>query len=152
MIFLWKIKDFGAVFLLVATFVVTGTTSFYLFYFVLFFGWLACKGIHQFLLVDCPNARTVVLGVELGITISLAISVLWIIKKTSLPHLAILGKVPNTNKYKDISQFTNAKPMEVRVASCISNCYYSYFRCAPQQLLVDVDRSFVFGLNILVAV
>jgi hypothetical protein len=54
----------------------------------------------------------VVLGVELGITISLAISVLWIIKKTSLPHLAILGKMPNTNKFKDISQFTQAKPIE----------------------------------------
>jgi MFS superfamily sulfate permease-like transporter len=54
----------------------------------------------------------VVLGVELGITISLAISVLWIIKKTSLPHLAILGKLPNTNKFKDISQFTRAKPVE----------------------------------------
>lgn len=77
LVFLWKIRDLGAIILLLATFFIT-----------------------------------VVLGVELGITISLAISVLWIIKKTSLPHLAILGKMPNTNKFKDISQFTQAKPIE----------------------------------------
>ncbi len=36
---------------------------------------------------------TAVLGAELGITISLSISVLWIIKKTALPHIAIMGQV-----------------------------------------------------------
>ncbi|KAL6051590.1 Sulfate transporter [Balamuthia mandrillaris] len=54
---------------------------------------------------------TIILGVELGIVISLGISVLYIIKKTSLPNIAILGRIPGTNKYKDISEFDDAKPI-----------------------------------------
>jgi len=35
----------------------------------------------------------------------------YVIKKTSLPHIAILGCVTDTGKYKDISLFRNATPV-----------------------------------------
>jgi len=71
---------------------------------------------------------TVILGVDLGIFISIGISIFLVIKHSSLPHLAILGRVPNSTKYKDVSQFTNAKLMPgiliVRIEESLYFCKY----------------------------
>jgi high affinity sulfate transporter 1 len=47
---------------------------------------------------------TIALGLELGIFISLGISIFFIIKHTTYPHITILGNVPDTDKYKDVAQ------------------------------------------------
>lgn len=49
-------------------------------------------------------ALTIGLGLELGIFISLGISIFFIIKHTTYPHITILGNVPETDKYKDVTQ------------------------------------------------
>jgi MFS superfamily sulfate permease-like transporter len=49
------------------------------------------------------------LGVELGIMIGIALSIFIVIKQTSSTHVEILGNIPGTTQYKDISKFPNAE-------------------------------------------
>jgi MFS superfamily sulfate permease-like transporter len=51
---------------------------------------------------------TMFLGVETGIIITLGISLLMVLKHTTVPQLSILGRIPGTNKFKDISLFPGA--------------------------------------------
>eukprot|EP01125_Pyxidicula_operculata_P012514 TRINITY_DN4109_c0_g1_i2.p2 TRINITY_DN4109_c0_g1~~TRINITY_DN4109_c0_g1_i2.p2 ORF type:complete len:245 (-),score=38.52 TRINITY_DN4109_c0_g1_i2:705-1439(-) len=53
-------------------------------------------------------AITVTLGVDLGIFISIGISILMVVRHTSLPHIAILGK-NESNKWVDVSSDHHAK-------------------------------------------
>jgi len=51
---------------------------------------------------------TFALGVELGLLISLGISVLLLIQQSSVPNIALLGNVPGTRKYKDVRDYERA--------------------------------------------
>lgn len=51
---------------------------------------------------------TVGLGIELGIAISLLISVFLIIKHTTFPNVNILGNVPGTTQYKEMTKSNSA--------------------------------------------
>ncbi|KAL6063515.1 putative sulfate transporter [Balamuthia mandrillaris] len=87
--FLIKIRAWGALFLFVATLVLTLS-----------------------------------LGVELGIVVSLGISVFLIIRHTSLPHIAILGLEPKSNKFKDISRWSDARTIPGIVVIRIEEALY----------------------------
>lgn len=54
---------------------------------------------------------TLLLGIEQGIGIGVILSLAWIIYRTTRPHLAILGQVPNTHFYRNIERF---KEVEAR--------------------------------------
>jgi SulP family sulfate permease len=45
---------------------------------------------------------TLLLGVELGVTAGVAISILIHLYKTSRPHIAIVGRVPGTEHYRNV--------------------------------------------------
>lgn len=59
---------------------------------------------------------TFVLGVDTGILISLAISVFLVIRHSSLPHIAILGRLPD-GKLRDVTLFKDAQLLPVRYRS-----------------------------------
>jgi len=58
----------------------------------------AWKGIVQLVFTFL---MTFILGPELGIFISIGISIFFIIQHTSLPHITVLGRDPDSGKYKD---------------------------------------------------
>jgi len=51
---------------------------------------------------------TIFLGIDQGIFISIGISVFLVIKHTTVPHVTVLGRVGDTNKYKDVSTHPDA--------------------------------------------
>ncbi|KYQ89714.1 RNA recognition motif-containing protein RRM [Tieghemostelium lacteum] len=51
-------------------------------------------------------------GVEIGLMVSIGASILMVIKQSSAPHFTVLGRLPNTSKYKDILIFPEAKAVE----------------------------------------
>lgn len=55
---------------------------------------------------------TLFLGVELGIAISVGMSLIFVIYETARPHTAILGKLPNTTVYRSVAQYPNAETHE----------------------------------------
>ena len=47
------------------------------------------------------------LGIEAGILIGVALSIGMLIYSVSYPHIAILGRVPGTNEFRNIERFDN---------------------------------------------
>jgi len=52
---------------------------------------------------------TLSLGIEKGILLGIAISLLWIIIRSSRPHTAILGRVPGTQVYRNLEKYPDAE-------------------------------------------
>jgi MFS superfamily sulfate permease-like transporter len=60
---------------------------------------------------------TVILGVELGILLMLIVSIFILIKYTTVPRLAVLGRIADGHKFKDIRHFPDAVINPVRYSS-----------------------------------
>jgi len=52
---------------------------------------------------------TLTLGIEQGILIGVALSIIWIIIRSSRPHTAILGRVPGTRAYRNLEKYPDAE-------------------------------------------
>jgi len=69
---------------------------------------------------------TLMLGIEMGVLVGVILSVLTVLYKSSRPHLAVLGKVPNTTYYRNIERFSNIEHK-------------------PDRLIVRLDNQLFFG-------
>jgi len=69
---------------------------------------------------------TLALGIELGVLAGVVLSVLTVLYKSSRPHLAVLGKVPNTTYYRNIERFPGVEK-------------------DPEMLIVRFDDQLFFG-------
>jgi SulP family sulfate permease len=67
---------------------------------------------------------TVILGVEIGIVVAVAASILVVFTRMSLPHSAVLGNVEGTTSYRNLARFPNAQAIEgieiLRVDAAVS--------------------------------
>lgn len=52
---------------------------------------------------------TLFLGVELGLGLSVGISLLLVIFESAYPHTAVLGRLPGTHQYRNIKQYPDAE-------------------------------------------
>ena len=55
---------------------------------------------------------TLFMGIELGVLIGVVLSLSMVIYRTSIPHVASLGKVPGTSLYRNLSRFSNLEERE----------------------------------------
>ena len=55
---------------------------------------------------------TLVLGIEEGILMGVVLSLAMVIYKVSYPHVAVLGKVPGTNIFRNIRRFSDLETYE----------------------------------------
>jgi len=55
---------------------------------------------------------TLGLGIEQGIGMGVLLSLGWIIYRSTMPHIAELGKVPNTRFYRNLKRFDNLEQRE----------------------------------------
>lgn len=51
---------------------------------------------------------TLTLGVETGIFLSVGLSMLWFVIKTTRPHYAVLGRLPGTDEYRNVKRHNEA--------------------------------------------
>ena len=65
----------------------------------------------DFWMLIATFAGTLALGIEQGILIGVVLSIAIIIFRTTMPHFAVLGKIPGKPHYKNITRFDN---LEVR--------------------------------------
>lgn len=59
----------------------------------------------EFFLLIITFLITLIVGIKEGILLGVLISLLLLIYRTSLPHIAILGKIKNTSYFKNIDRF-----------------------------------------------
>jgi sulfate transporter 4 len=94
---------------------------------------------------------TLFLGVEMGLGISVGISLLLVIFESAFPHTAVLGRLPGTHHYRNIKQYPDAEQYDgivlVRVDAPIyfANSHvlrdriHKYYQRAEERLSGDND-------------
>ena len=71
-------------------------------------------------------SATLFIGIQEGILLGIALSILAVLYRISRPHVAILGHVPGTRQYRDIKRFPEARRI-------------------PDTLILRIDASFGFA-------
>ena len=75
---------------------------------------------------------TIILGIKEGILTGIIISIAMLIFKATKPHIAVLGKVPNTNFYRNIERFDDLIiEKEILIVRLDAQLYFvntSYFK------------------------
>lgn len=59
----------------------------------------------DFWMLIATFSGTLFLGIKEGITIGVVLSLIMLIARTSRPHVAVLGRIPNTNIFRNIDRF-----------------------------------------------
>ncbi|RMH77446.1 MAG: solute carrier 26 family protein [Actinomyces sp.] len=84
---------------------------------------------------------TVLLGVELGIAVAVAVSLLVVVARMATPHTAVLGRLPGTTTYRNVERFADARPVPglhiVRLDASISFANAAFVK---RLLLGTADR------------
>ncbi|BCE01555.1 SulP family inorganic anion transporter [Marinicellulosiphila megalodicopiae] len=84
------------------------------------------------------------LGIKEGVLIGVGVSVIWFVYKTSRPHVAVLGKLPNCKDYRNITRHKEAiEPECVLVVRMDAQLYYAnatFFKMTIKQLLQKTLR------------
>ena len=84
---------------------------------------------------------TLALGIEEGVLAGVLLSILIILYKSSKPHIAILGKLPNTTSYRNINRYELAKPIEgilmVRFDDQLYFANATYFQDVIQKMIEE---------------
>ncbi|XP_036593646.1 solute carrier family 26 member 6 isoform X2 [Trichosurus vulpecula] len=88
---------------------------------------------------------TVLLNLDLGLAVAVAFSLLSVIFRTQLPRYSILGQVSDTDIYRDVTQYKEAKEVPgVKIFSCSSTLYFAnaefYRQALKEKIGLDVDH------------
>ncbi|WP_339709370.1 sulfate permease [uncultured Kriegella sp.] len=59
----------------------------------------------EFFLLMATFIITLTIGIKEGILLGVLISLLLLVYRTSMPHMAVLGRIPGTNYFKNVSRF-----------------------------------------------
>ncbi|GAM21169.1 hypothetical protein SAMD00019534_043440, partial [Acytostelium subglobosum LB1] len=84
---------------------------------------------------------TFVLEVEMGVLISLGMCIFLVLRHSSSPHVySVLGRVPGTNRFKDVSKFPEAEPIEGILLIRIDEVLYFANISQFKQLLAEIEK------------
>ncbi|XP_050636762.1 solute carrier family 26 member 6 isoform X4 [Macaca thibetana thibetana] len=89
-------------------------------------------------------AATILLNLDLGLMVSVIFSLLLVVVRTQMPHYSILGQVPDTDIYRDVAEYSEAKEVPgVKVFRSSATVYFAnadfYSDALKQRCGVDVD-------------
>ena len=129
------------------------------------FDWQEAKHLWQthrsdFYMMLTTFIVTLTFGIEEGVMAGVVLSICMVLYRSSKPHIAILGKLPDSINYRNIDRFESAKePEDVLVIRFDDQLYFgnaSYFQETIQELvnerelkpeMVLLDASSVHGMD-----
>ncbi|OCT85840.1 anion exchanger SLC26A6 isoform X1 [Xenopus laevis] len=87
---------------------------------------------------------TILLNLDIGLAVSVAFSLLTVIFRTQKPHYSILGKVHNTDIYRDVAQFDQVQEIQgVKIFQSSCTLYFAnanlYAEAVKKMCGTDVD-------------
>ena len=83
---------------------------------------------------------TLFLGIEIGILVAVVASMLVVFARISMPHTAVLGRVPGTTTYRNVDRFPEVETNE-RVCIIRIDAALSFVNATPvKQLLLEHGR------------
>jgi len=99
----------------------------------------------DFALMIITFVATLMLGIQEGVLIGVVLSIASVLLKSSKPHIAILGRIPETNDYRNIRRFTDAiEPENGIVIRFDDQLYFAnadYFKEKVKKLIKDPKYS-----------
>ena len=93
----------------------------------------------DFVLLVITVAATWFLGIKEGVIVGVVVSVIWFVYKTSRPHVAILGKLPDCDDYRNLARYPRAVEQDgVLVVRMDAQLYYAnatFFKVTIKSIL-----------------
>uniref|UniRef100_A0A8C3RIP3 Solute carrier family 26 member 6 n=1 Tax=Cyanoderma ruficeps TaxID=181631 RepID=A0A8C3RIP3_9PASS len=88
---------------------------------------------------------TLLLNLDIGLAASVAFGLLTVIFRTQLPHYSILGRISNTDVYRDVAEYEMAQEIPgVKIFRSSSTVYFAnvelYAEALKKKSGIDVDR------------
>ncbi|NWY47402.1 S26A6 protein, partial [Sylvia atricapilla] len=88
---------------------------------------------------------TLLLNLDIGLAASVAFGLLTVIFRTQLPHYSILGRISNTDVYRDVMEYEMAQEVPgVKIFRSSSTVYFAnvelYAEALKKKSGIDVDR------------
>ena len=94
----------------------------------------------DFVAVAATMSISLLMGVELGVTAGVMVSILIHLYKTSRPHMAIVGQVPNTEHYRNFLRhhvITDPKILTIRIDESL---YFANTRVLEDRIYYEVAK------------
>ncbi|XP_030667708.1 solute carrier family 26 member 6 isoform X3 [Nomascus leucogenys] len=87
---------------------------------------------------------TILLNLDLGLVAAVIFSLVLVVVRTQMPHYSVLGQVPDTDIYRDVAEYSEAKEvLGVKVFRSSATVYFAnaefYSDALKQRCGVDVD-------------
>ncbi|XP_059795561.1 solute carrier family 26 member 6 isoform X8 [Balaenoptera ricei] len=88
---------------------------------------------------------TILLNLDLGLAVAVVFSLLLVVVRTQLPHYSVLGQVPDTDIYRDVAEYSEAREVPgVKVFRSSATMYFAnaelYSDTLKQRCGVNVDH------------
>ncbi|XP_068550233.1 solute carrier family 26 member 6 [Anas acuta] len=88
---------------------------------------------------------TLLLNLDIGLAASVAFALLTVIFRTQLPHYSLLGRIPDTEVYKDVAEYQKALEVPgVKIFRSSSTLYFAnvemYSEALKKKSGINVDR------------
>uniref|UniRef100_A0A8C3VCU8 Solute carrier family 26 member 6 n=1 Tax=Catharus ustulatus TaxID=91951 RepID=A0A8C3VCU8_CATUS len=88
---------------------------------------------------------TLLLNLDIGLAVSVAFGLLTVIFRTQLPHYSILGRISDTDVYRDVKEYEMAQEVPgVKIFRSSSTLYFAnvelYAEALKKKSGIDVDR------------
>uniref|UniRef100_A0A8D2D6S0 STAS domain-containing protein n=1 Tax=Sciurus vulgaris TaxID=55149 RepID=A0A8D2D6S0_SCIVU len=88
---------------------------------------------------------TILLNLDLGLAVAVGFSLLLVVVRTQLPHYSVLGQVSDTDIYRDVAEYSDAREVPgVKVFRSSATIYFAnaelYSDTLKQRCGVDVDH------------
>ncbi|MBQ0732928.1 SulP family inorganic anion transporter [Aquimarina celericrescens] len=96
----------------------------------------------EFVLLIITFLITLTVGIKEGILLGVLISLLLLVYRTSKPHIAILGKIKDTNYFKNINRFSNdiEIPKDILIIRFDGQLYFGNKDYFKKELYKHIDQ------------
>lgn len=98
----------------------------------------------DFVTLVAAFVATLALGVELGIAVAVAASIVVVAARMMTPHTAVLGRLPGTNVFRNVDRFPDAERVDgtaiIRFDVSLSYLNVEFLKRRIQRLVADTEE------------
>ncbi len=96
---------------------------------------------NDFYMLMATFLATLLIGIEEGILVGVILSILVVVYRTTRPHYAVLGRVPGTSIYRNVSRFDGLEiPKNILIIRFDADLYYANIQYFKQMLDREVHN------------
>ena len=96
----------------------------------------------EFWMMLATLLTTVFVSVELGILVGVGLSIAMILYRSSNPHVAVLGQIPDSNVYRNVNRFSEVlQRNDIYIIRYDAQIYFANIEHLEEQLLKAIEES-----------